>query len=540
MDRLIRAFMFAALAAGLMTTLSGCADDDDDSSSDDALVDDDDGNDDLDDDIDDDSIDPDDAKFDEVIAFMEDEFAANGVTGGAVAIVRGGQMKYAAGVGDRDRESGLPVDEDTLFVLGSITKMVTAAGVMTLVDDGLVDLAAPVTATVPYFDLLDPFDPSSITPHMLLTHTSGLPDYLEIECDTDDGALARWFTDNPDVPLWSPPGLIHNYANLGYSLAGLVLEEGAGMPYMDALRERVLEPLGMDGVTNDGTAAKAGNHATGYSVDGGTYDIDAYPCALGWPPGLMIGRVVDMARFMEMLLAGGAGVLSAESAAALQAPQVETRFAPDEWYGYGIESFEYKTMPVKWHNGGIMGYLTDLWLVPGEDFGVVVFVNDDGYDPANVSLFAIDTFLEPPDVDPPDYTTPPETWDRYVGEYFDPWSIGTILVRQEGDLTLWMDLPDVLLSSQLVQIAADTFYIEVEGTLLPVTFWINDEGVSQYVVTRAGVGERVDEDAKAAAGRRAGPDAGRGKPDARAFRESVARAGRGAARATIEGIRSLR
>jgi CubicO group peptidase (beta-lactamase class C family) len=183
--------------------------------------------------------------FNRLLVYIRGEFEEKNVPGGSIAVITNRILSYSSGIGVRRFDSSDQVDTETLFVTASAGKMLTAAAVMTLVDEGVVNLDAPVTTYVPYFNLNQPFDPANITVHQLLTHTSGLPGYVEIICNTDENILSGWFREHTNYPLWGPPGRLFNYSNLGYSLVGLIIEEVSGIPFIDAMKQGIYDPLGM-------------------------------------------------------------------------------------------------------------------------------------------------------------------------------------------------------------------------------------------------------------------------------------------------------
>ena len=442
-------------------------------------------------------------EFDQLLNYMRNQFQANGVPGGVVAVITNGTLSYSSGVGVKRHGSDDAVNEYTLFFPGSTGKMLTAAAIMTLVEEGTVILDAAVTGYVPYFQLMQPFDPSGIRVHHLLTHTAGLPDVVDLDCNTDSGALSRWFREHPDYPLWSPPGRLWNYSNMGFSLAGLVLEEVSGIPYADAMRQRIFNPLEMTGATyNTGAVIASGNYAVGHTFQQGG-EVDQYiepgfyDCGMASPAGLFYAGVLDMAHFVEMLLANGGNVLTPDSAARMMAPLEDTHFPGENGYGYGLWEFAYKGLTVVRHSGGIDGFRADVCFVPDHNFGVVVMVNTDIYAPHNVSKKAMDIFFDLPDTSPPDYSTPPDTWGKYTGTYFDPYFYGEITVYQDAENRLWVEYGDYDYTTELFQYGDDVFYYDMDESAgsthwLTVTFFPDDNGIPEYFVTRAGVGKRVE------------------------------------------------
>ncbi len=452
------------------------------------------------DDGDDGQEDPWQVKWEEFLAYVKQRAQASSFPGASIAVIIEGKLSFSAGVGIKRYGDSDPVTEDTLFRGGSTNKMLVCAAIMRLVEQGLIDVKRPVTDYVPYFDL-DPDDPSSVSVWNCMTHTSGIPDYIEIWCDTDDGALSRWFHEHPNFPLWSPPGRLWNYSNLGYSLLGLIAEEMYSAPYKQTMDELIFTPCGMIDVTYDASEAAMRDSATGHIFHGNQveyWEPDSYDCALAWPPGLLFSSAKDMARFFEMLLADGADVLSPESVREMTMGHVFTRMIPGYYYGYGLMSYDYKGEHVVMHDGGIYGFLTSMWMVPEKDFGVVVMLNTYNHDPGEVAAKALDIFLDLPDTEPPDYSTPPSTWGIYTGDYFDPYEFGRVEVYMDMQNRLWIHFVDRRgWKTQLYQYAADTFYFNYfDAATLTVTFFpYQDSDLAEYAATRAGVAKRVEEGA---------------------------------------------
>ena len=185
---------------------------------------------------------------------VEAERVSLGAPGVAVAVVEKGQVTFAKGFGSKDptAAAGAPVEPTTLFRIGSTQKALTAIALLQTVQAGAVDLDRPITSYLPSFHLSQTPEPvSQITARHLLTHTSGIHDYLEIAAppgETTDAALAGFLTGRyADIGyVQSPPGAFYAYSNPGYMLAGLIAETMTGMPYRQLVHDRVLATLGMN------------------------------------------------------------------------------------------------------------------------------------------------------------------------------------------------------------------------------------------------------------------------------------------------------
>jgi len=169
-------------------------------------------------------------------------------TGSAtVAIMDGGKFVYSEGFGMADRESSIPVDSNTVFNIGSSSKMYVTAAIMLLVDDGKIVLDKPVTDYFPDFKMLDPRY-KDITVRMLLNHSSGFPGshYANaMGTEFNSQILQETLDILSRSYLKADPGATSPYCNDGFSLAEMIVERISGMKYMDFLKERVFIPLGL-------------------------------------------------------------------------------------------------------------------------------------------------------------------------------------------------------------------------------------------------------------------------------------------------------
>jgi CubicO group peptidase (beta-lactamase class C family) len=425
------------------------------------------------------------------------ELAAAGVPGGALGIVVDGRLAFATGLGVKDVTTGAPVGVDTVFRVASTSKSFTAATIMSLVDDGRVSLDAPVSRYLPELRLLPPHDPSRLTLRRLLSHTAGVPDYLEFECADGPDALGAWFAAHPNLTLWTPPGRLWSYSNLGTSLAGLVAERAAGAPFRQLVADHILAPLDMATATYDVDEVIAnGDYAVAHPA-GGPIDATLSRCALSDPPGYLYASVRDLARFTEALLAWGGGVVAPPWLVQMALPHTSTQAPPDVFYGLGLFQQTYEGRLVVGHPGDLPGMHAAWWLVPGRRFGVIVLVNGDGYPPSRAAVQAIDTFLPAEPMPPTDWSTPPSDWQRYTGHYastvgpgaFPPYGLGAVTVTLEGE-QLFATLDDGA-RYQLFQIARDTFYALSDGTPVVLTFWRGLFGRGEYIATRGGAARRT-------------------------------------------------
>jgi CubicO group peptidase (beta-lactamase class C family) len=446
---------------------------------------------------------------------------AIGAPGAAVTVVLDGQVIFNRGFGVKHLGSSDPVNVDTRFRIGSVTKMLTAAAVMHQVDVGLVDLDNRVTQWIPELSLSGEWSSEDITVWHLLTHSSAFPDHIEDPYfPTGDNALALWAGSLDEVSLLAPPGTFWNYSNPGYCLAGLVAERAGGLHYRELIRSTVFERAGMDATTfSPAEVMASGNYSYGH--DGQVvYAPDAYESWLASPSGLAFSTAPDLARWALLLMDGGGIVLLPSSAAAMQKRQIYLDHIPGFHYGFGIFAEEFKGLDVRQHGGNIPGWGSYLLWVPEERFAVSLLANTT-MSLNGAAYCIVDAVLEPEPTPPVDYSTDPVTWKRYAGSYrlmSDEGDVFDATVRKTAErFYLTIIDPDsqaVVYSSDLVQKYLDTFYVgdgfdplEPDLTVRPAVTFINrviSGRGTMWIRNRGIVGDRMTRPRRA--GRRVVPD----------------------------------
>ncbi len=364
-----------------------------------------------------------DRPLDEVIdACVETDMASHDTPGAAVAVILDGGTVFEGGFGEKLRGSGDPVDAETVFRIGSISKQMTAALAMRLVERGLLDLHEPITRVLPELEFTRPGQAEAVRIEHLLTHTSGIPDFYRVANLFTPMTLEEWLPRMDGLEPYVAPGAFWNYSNPNYSLLGLIIERLAGSPYPEVMQREVWTPAGMDHTTLDpATVISWGDYSWGHyrSPLGGNeivYAPDDYDSAVIAPAGGVFSTVGDLVRWAGMLMDGGDGVLSPASAREMQAPHVPTGYAPTLRYGYGIFSQRFEGLDVHQHGGNINGWGAYLiWYEPRR-FAVAVLANTTE-SLSGAAWCITDAVLDPGVTDPPPPVGDPSSWRRYEGEY---------------------------------------------------------------------------------------------------------------------------
>jgi len=276
------------------------------------------------------------------------EFVAAGKTAGVVTLVaRHGHVAALDAVGYQDLESKTPMRADSIFRIASMTKPVTCAGVMILVDEGRVSLLDPVEKYLPEFKGLKvnqkaPARPVNILD--LMTHTSGLPS-TATPTNAQPATLAEAVAYVSGTSLLFEPGTAWKYSNVGIAALGRIVEVVAGQPYDSFLAEQIFQPLGMIDTAFQVPREKMNRVATVYTWEpAGLKRAEPRRSKYPAPEGGLFSTATDMARFHQMMLnkgtLDGKRVLSAAAVETMTTSYTGTLkagFAPGAGHGIGFE-----------------------------------------------------------------------------------------------------------------------------------------------------------------------------------------------------------
>jgi len=230
-----------------------------------------------------------------------------GVEGTSVCLIEKGKVAWVEGFGTTGGQAPVAVDEQTIFSIQSTSKNVTAVGVLLAVQDGLLDLDVPITHYLPTFKVNSRFESSPqdrITLRLLLSHRAGFTHEAPVGNNYEPGAagFAAHVRSISDTWLRYPVGERYRYSNLGFDLAGFILQQKTGMPYAEWLRRKLFVPLGMHDSTADaGVYTARPNRAVGHEK--------GYESVPTITPLVASGGVYtsarDMARYALFHLGGG-------------------------------------------------------------------------------------------------------------------------------------------------------------------------------------------------------------------------------------------
>ena len=248
------------------------------------------------------------ASLPKVEARITEEVAVRKIPGFAFGVVLDGELVYAKGFGVADVDDQRPVDADTVFRIGSITKTFTSLAILKLRDAGKLSLDNPAVRTLPELAALryPTRDSAPITIRQLLTHTSGLPQFGNHRHARPDRDVTQreLFNDLPHLTLLAAPGAAYSYSTFGMALLGAIVQRVSGMRYRDYVSTQILAPLGMRSTFWDARDVPPGRLATGY-VPGAGAPIKDAPWRLGEAEaaGGLYTSLRDLARYAAFQLA---------------------------------------------------------------------------------------------------------------------------------------------------------------------------------------------------------------------------------------------
>lgn len=346
-----------------------------------------------------------------------------GVPGASIGVEHDG-VEGVAGFGVTSIEHPLEVDAGTLFQIGSITKTVTGTLALQLVEQGELDLDAPIRRYLPDLRLADDDVAERVTTRHLLTHTGGwFGDYFADPGRGDD-ALERILLELAELPQLAPLGQIWSYCNSGFYIAGCVIEVLTGKPFESAARELVLEPLGMSRSFFFSEEVLSHRFAVGHRNEDGQA-IVARPWALARAAsaaGGITSSVRDLLRYARFHLGREPGPLTRELISLMREPQIETgdRDMALTWFVRELEG-----VVLAEHDGGTNGQMARLMLAPEAGFALAILTN---HSPAGNDVFrelsrvALRLYVgvEEPEPEPIDLSS--EQLAEYAGDYSNPWS----------------------------------------------------------------------------------------------------------------------
>ena len=316
-------------------------------------------------------------------ALIKQDMTQYNVKGLSIALVDDQKVVWAEGFGFADVANQMPATADTIYRIGSISKVLTATEIMRLAEQNKIVLDNPLTDYLPEFSIRNRFaDSRPITIRALLAHHSGLPsDVLKGMWVNNPVSLAKYIPILRDESLASPPQSLYKYSNIDYSLLGSVIENVEHQEFPEAMRQNLLEPVGMMDSSFVLTPKIEYRYARAYRNGTETTRLSLRDT----PAGGMLSSVNDMSRWLQFIFsdgrAQGVQLIKPETLQEMFKPQfagLATDFGHKIGMAWMLSGLSMPDgQPLAWHNGGFPPYQAHLSLLPEQKLGVIILSNSD-------------------------------------------------------------------------------------------------------------------------------------------------------------------
>ncbi|MEO6589009.1 MAG: serine hydrolase domain-containing protein [Pyrinomonadaceae bacterium] len=310
------------------------------------------------------------AKADAMDEYVRAQMRERHVPGAAIAVIKNGKIVKSEGYGLANVELNVPATKETVFEIGSVSKQITAAAIMLLVEEGKINLDEKISKYLPSA----PETWKNVTVRNLLTHTSGIKSYTGLSGFELTKRLKRdeFVKAIGAYPLEFEPGERYIYSNSGYNLLGFIVESVSGESYWDFLQKRIFKPLGMNKTANRDPQFIVPNRADGYEWENGKLVGRDYDLTDVFSAGAIVSTVTDLAKWDAALR--GETFLKKESKEKIWTPVVFNNGKPYT-YGFGWNVTEFRGHKLFSHGGQTAGFAANISRYVDDNFTVIVLTN---------------------------------------------------------------------------------------------------------------------------------------------------------------------
>ena len=295
----------------------------------------------------------------------------------SIAIIKQNDFFWAAGFGFIDKEKKIKADENTIYRVGSVSKLFTDIAIMKKRESGDIDIDLPIQNYLPKFNPENIYNDEPITLRQLMSHRAGIlrePAYGNYFSDNET-SLKKTVESVNNSSLIHPPGTITKYSNAGIAVVGYTLEKVFQKPYIEFMQENILTPLGMNDSSFKFKNSMSLNlaEATMWSYDGRSFKAPRFELGM-IPAGSLYSSVTDLAKFVNMIFSDGSingkKFVHPNTLTEMFTPQFTT--SKMNGYGIGFRISKHNSYKMISHGGAIYGYSTQLSALPEPKIGVVV------------------------------------------------------------------------------------------------------------------------------------------------------------------------
>ncbi len=409
---------------------------------------------------------------------IDERVQARALRGNWVGLALGMQLKGTVQIhtyGYADLENLVPVREDSVFRIGSLTKQFTAALVLKLAELGKLSIDDDITSFLPDY----PARNRRITLHHLLSHTSGIQTYSTIpefwkrsREDLSPEAIADLFKDEP---LRFEPGERYEYNNSGYHLLGMIIEKVLSKPYSECLADQLFSPLDLRRICYLETDPVVPSRVRGYVHESGeTRNAPYLSMSLPYAAGALGSTVGDLLGWQRAL--NEHKILSERSLRLMRTP-VQLRSGTPMTYGYGVAIANFDGEVKVTHSGGIHGFVSVLSHYPREDLTIAVLVNTGSANPWAVDSEIARIILNRPIPPVQRVSLSPEELQLYCGTY----------LMGDRELEVALEEDELVCFGQSYLPVGNHTFINADDPESKIIFSVSSDGVDGARMSREGI-----------------------------------------------------
>ena len=421
----------------------------------------------------------------------------NKITPGcAVLIAKKGEVLLEKGYGKANLELNVAMASDMLFRIGSITKQFTAIAILQLVEKGQIALTDSIQQFIPDF----PFKGKTITIENLLTHTSGIKAYEEIDVKIPNAMRIEFAPKTvidslSKLPLEFEPNTKYNYCNSNYFLLGYIIERVSGKPYAQYLRENIIDPAGLTATFYENTAAVMPGRANGYSFSNGKYwNADFISMSLVYSAGALRSTVADLYKWHRALYEGKL-VKKETFLKAIQPYKLADGKSIE--YGYGFFIKTENGIHSIGHGGAIDGFRAIAMYYPDQDIFISLLINSETEDFERFFQGISNIVLSvKPGSEFNEVKLNRDILNSYVGTYKNEQYNQSMTIQMGGDGRLYCTLSNGTGTNMVMFAQNDTLFLlpEVKRIRTTLQFVVENGRATKIIWAQENTGEfkRVD------------------------------------------------
>ena len=405
--------------------------------------------------------------------------------GCAVLVAKDDQVIYEKGFGVANIELNVPMRPEMVFRIGSMTKQYTAIAILQLVEQGKISLQDSLQKFIKSF----PYKGHTITIENLLTHTSGIKDYEQLDAHIPNAIRVEFSPKTiidslANLSLDFIPSTKYNYSNSNYFLLGYIIEQISGKAYKDYLKENIFKPAGLSATYYDSPTQIITNRVSGYSKDSSAYhNVDYISMSLVYSAGALLSNVTDLFRWHQALYTYKLVKKETLEKAFTSFMLSDGKLAE---YGYGWFIKDWHGEKSIAHGGAIDGFRSMEMYFPNQNIFMTALFNSDNDDFLNLFDNMTALVLGKPANSYKDLKLSDDTLNTYVGTYTFLEDTAQFIKIYKKAGRLYADLSNRTGMNMVLQAQSPTLFYLPDVRRIPTTieFIVEDGKVKGLYMTQ--------------------------------------------------------